>query len=170
MEYITPSYLRPKGKGIRLHLGCGDYWREGSLNIDFNVYGGTDMLLDIRKPLPFQDHVVELIEAYEVLEHMNKYEMDSILKDWKRLLITQGHVKVCVPDMDGLVAMYGVDKKKAVDQMYGLEDHPHHKQGFTKESLEKVFLDHGFEVKVEQGELPERPGEPKLLVEAWVTV
>lgn len=162
-------YLRPQGKGIKLHLGCGDYWRDGAINIDFNVYGGTDMLFDIRQKLPFQDHVVEVIEAYEVMEHMNKDEMYRMLEDWKRLLIPGGEVKLSVPDMDELVTMYATDKKKALEEIYGLEDHPHHKQGFTVDTLKAVFEQHGFkEVIVEKGELPNRPGEKKLLLGAKV--
>lgn len=163
------NYMRPKGRGIRLHLGCGDYWRDGAINIDFNVYGDTDMLFDIRKPLPFQDHVVERIEAYEVMEHMNKDEMFNILEDWKRLLIENGSVRICVPNMDKLIELYATDKEKAVDQIYGLEDHPHHKQGFTVETLQAVFEQHGFRaMECYAGEIPERPGEQKVILEAVI--
>lgn len=162
------NYMRPKGEGIRLHLGCGDYWLENAINIDFNVYGGTDMLFDIRKPLPFQDHVVKEITAFEVIEHMNKDELFNILEDWKRLLIPGGQVYVSVPDMDELVALYATNKKKALEEIYGIEDHPHHKQGFTLQSLQAVFEQHGFKVEVTKGEMKERPGEKKLLVHATI--
>lgn len=163
-DYV--HYLRPAGKGIKLHLGCGDYWFDGFINIDFNIYGGTDMLVDIRQPLPFQPQTVERIEAYEVMEHMNKDEMYRMLEDWKRVLIPGGTIRISVPDMDELIAMYATDKKKALEEIYGLEDHPHHKQGFTEESLIEVFTQHGFNVVAEKGELPNRPGEKKILLEA----
>lgn len=160
-------YLRPKGKGIKLHLGAGDYWIDDYLNIDMAVYGGTDMLWDIRKGLPFQPESVEIIEAYEVVEHMNKYEIDEILKDWYRVLIKGGKIKISVPDMDGLIEMYQTEKDKAIEQIYGLEDHPHHKQGYTYLSLDKLFTNHGFNViKCDQGLMENRPNEPKLLLEA----
>ncbi len=164
---IALNYMRPQGKGINLHIGCGDYWDENAVNIDFNIYGGTDMLWDIRKPLPFQPEVVVKIEAYEVVEHFNKYEIDEILKDWYRVLIKGGKVKISVPDMDGLIKMYQTEKDKAIEQIYGLEDHPHHKQGYTHLSLDKLFTEHGFTVlKCEQGLMDGRPNEPKLLLEA----
>lgn len=160
-------YGRPKGRGIKLHLGCGDYWLDGFLNIDFNIYGGTDMILDIREKLPFQDGVVERIEAYEVVEHLSQSEINNALNDWFRLLIDGGGVRISVPDMDGLVKMYQIDRDKAIQQMYGFEQCQTHKWGYTQESLQKLFLDHGFKnVIVTKGELKERPGEPKLLVEA----
>lgn len=160
-------YMRPKGKGIKLHLGAGDYWFEGYINIDFNVYGGTDMLCDIRKPLPFQPHVVEVIQAHEVLEHMNKDELFNILEDWKRVLIPHGRVDITVPNIDKLIELYQVDKKNALQQIYGIEDHPHHKQGFTKETLIEVFLQHGYvDITCDEMEVENRPGEPKLVLRA----
>lgn len=162
-------YLRPKGKGLKLHLGCGDYWFEGYVNIDFNVYGGTDMLWDMRKGLPFQDHTVEIIELYEVLEHLNREEVHSLLEEFKRLLIEGGKVQLSVPDMDGLIEKYATDKSRSIEMIYGLVDHPHHKWGYTKETMKKLFEDHGFKnIIVEQGSVPERKDEPQLFLEAIV--
>lgn len=161
-------YLRPKDKGIKLHLGCGDYWFEGYLNIDINVYGGTDMLWDIRKGLPFQNEVVEIIEAYEVLEHFNRDEVFELLEDWKRVLIPGGTIKISVPDMDGLIEKYQTDKDEALKMIYGFVDHPNHKWGYTVDSLKEVFEQHGFkDVVVIQGSMPERVTEPQLLLEAF---
>jgi len=158
-------YLRPQGRGIKVHLGCGDYWFDDYINIDFNIYGGTDMIWDIRKGLPFQPQVVEVIEAYEVIEHLNKHELNDILADWKRVLIPGGTIKISVPDMDGLIEMYKTDKKRSIEMIYGLEDHPHHKQGFTKETLQALFEQHEFKnVEVKQGSVPERADEPQLLL------
>lgn len=161
-------YLRPKDKGIKLHLGCGDYWFDGYINIDFNIYGGTDMLFDIRESLPFQTETVEIIEAYEVIEHFNKDEVFNILEDWKRVLIPGGKIKISVPDMDGLVEKYQTDKQEAIQMIYGFVDHPNHKWGYTVDTMKELFEQHGFrDVKVEQGSMPERQTEPQLLVEAY---
>src|SRR3989304_1369092 len=103
-------YMRPQGKGIKLHLGCGDYWFDGYLNIDIDVYGGTDLLLDIRKRLPFQDQVVEIIEAYEVVEHFTREEISVMLDDWHRLLIDGGGIRVSVPDSEVLLRQYNEAK------------------------------------------------------------
>jgi len=161
------NYLRPQGKGIKLHLGCGDYWYEGYINIDIGVYGGTDMIWDIRYILPFQPEVVSNIRAYEVVEHFTRNELDKMLEDWKRLLFKGGRIEISVPDMDGLVEMYSQDKSKSIEMMYGYEEHQHHKTGYTIESLTKLFEDHYFKVlSCKKGFLPERPTEPKLILEA----
>lgn len=152
-------YLRPKGKGIRLHLGCGDYWRDGSINIDRAVFGGTDMIWDLRERLPFQDSVVELIESYEFVEHFTRAEIDPMLEDWKRVLIEGGKVIVVVPDIEELM------KQGLIDQIYGIDQD--HKWGYTINSLMELFEKHGFlRIHAEKKEFEHRPGEPKIYLEA----
>ena len=159
--------MRPKGKGLKLHIGCGDYWFDGYINIDMHVYGGTDMLWDVRKGLPFQPETVEVIEAYEFLEHLNKDEAFNQLEEWKRVLISGGTVRISVPDMDGLISMYGTDPQDTIAMIYGYEDHPHHKWGYTKDTLKELFEKHGFiEVTVIQGHIEGRENEPQLILEA----
>ena len=163
---IGKHYGRPESKGIKLHLGSGDYWFDGFINVDLNIYAGTDMVWDIRKPMPFVPEVVERIEAYEVLEHLSELEVEGVLMEWMRLLMPGGQVKISVPDMDGLVKMYETNKEEAIRMIYGFVDHPHHKWGYTKESLEKLFKDNGFkDVSIIQGSLPERSTEPQLILE-----
>lgn len=161
----TKHYLRPQGKGIKLHLGCGDYWYENYINIDINIYGGTDMLWDLRKGLPFQPEVVEIIEAYEVFEHFSPNEAYELLEDWKRVLIPDGVIKISVPNMDKLIELYGQNKDKSIQEIYGFEQCQNHKWGYTKETLKALFEQHGYkDVVVEEGELPNRPGEDKLIL------
>lgn len=156
-DHLGRYYMRPQGKGIKLHLGCGDYWFEDYINIDHGVFGGTDMILDLREKLPFQDGVVERIESHEFVEHFTKGEIDIMLKDWHRVLIEGGVVLAVVPDIEELM------KKGLINQIYGIEQD--HKWGYTQESLKELFEKHGFKnVVVEKREFEHRPGEPKLEV------
>ena len=155
MENNITYYLRPEHRGLRLHLGCGDYWIDGSINIDWKVFGGTDMILDLRETLPFQDKVVEIIESYDFVEHFTKVEIDKMLEDWKRVLIDGGKVIAVVPDIEE------VFKLGDVQQTYGIEQD--HKWGYTKETFTKLFETHGFKnIVVEKKEFSHRVGEPKL--------
>ena len=166
MEPATRHYLRPEGRGIKLHLGCGDYWFNGFINVDHIKYGGTDMVWDIRQSMPFLPEVVERIEAYEVLEHFNRLEVQDLLVEWMRLLIPEGTVKISVPDMDGLIEKYTQDKEETLKMIYGYEDNPGHKWGYTKESLKELFKENGFKnIVVTQGSMPERSTEPQLFLE-----
>lgn len=149
-------YGRPKGKGIKLHLGCGDYWKcDGFLNLDHAILGGTDMVLDLRERLPFQDNVVEEITSGDFIEHFTTPEIEKMLDDWHRVLIPEGKVYATVPDIEELM------KQGLIQQIYGIEQD--HKWGYTIESLTDLFIKHGFrEVEVKKTEFTHRPGEPKL--------
>ncbi len=152
---IVKSYLRPEGKGIKLHLGCGDYWFEGYINIDHAVLGGTDMVWDLRTKLPFQDSVVEVVESYDFVEHFTRAEIDLMLEDWKRVLINKGKVIAVVPNILKILEMGDLQ------QIYGIEQD--HKWGYTPEALHHLFTSHGFDcIDVIEKEVENRPGEPKL--------
>lgn len=167
MEQTTRYYLRPAGRGIKLHLACGDYWFDGYVNIDLDIYGGTDMLWDLTTPLPFQDKVVERIESYEFIEHIDQDQAKTMLEDWYRVLIDGGQVRISTPDMDALVDQYATNKDKTIEYMYGYTGLQKHKWIYTAESLQKLFEDKGFkQVIVTKGFLDERPTEPKLILEA----
>lgn len=159
------KYGRPKAQGLSLHIGCGDYWFEGYINIDDKVYAGTDMICDIRQGLPFQPETVKIIEGHDVLEHFNRDEVFNMLEDFKRVLIAGGLVVMSVPDMDGLIAQYEQDKANTIQQIYSIEDHPSHKWGYTIDSLKQLFEEHGFmNCIVERVQWKHRPGEPKLKI------
>ena len=157
--------MRPQGRGLKLHLGSGDYWFDGYINIDVGVYGGTDMLWDITEGLPFQSETVEIIEMYEVLEHLEKDQVSKLLDEFQRLLIDGGMVILSVPDMDELVAKYPEDKEQVITYIYGYGGYQSHKWGYSQDTLKKLFEDKGFkEINVIKGELPERKGEAKLIL------
>jgi predicted SAM-dependent methyltransferase len=135
-------YGRPVGRGIKLHLGCGDWWGDGFLNLDWGVYGGTDMILDLRQKLPFQDAVVEEIQAHDFVEHFSPEEISSMLDDWYRLLVNGGKVVASLPDI-GLVMQQYVDKPQdAMHAIYGFGGE--HKWGYTRDSLKELFELHKF--------------------------
>jgi predicted SAM-dependent methyltransferase len=141
------SYLRPAGRGIKLHLGCGDWWFDGYINIDMNIYGGVDMLYDLRQRLPFQDEVVEIIEAHDYVEHISYREIEPMLDDWHRVLIKGGKVVVTLPEFDALTKQYveatGEERETAKMHIYGIESD--HRWGYTLESGKALFERHNFQ-------------------------
>jgi predicted SAM-dependent methyltransferase len=159
--------MRPGGRGIKLHLGCGDYWFDGYLNIDLGMFGGTDMIWDLNKGLPFQNKVVGVIEMYDVLEHFGKEEVDRLLEEFKRVLIDGGKIRLSVPDLEKVLVDFKDDKPKMLHHIYGINSGDSHKYGYFKDTITKLFVDKGFKnVLAKQEELPERPGEPKIILEA----
>jgi len=166
-EVNYKHYMRPEGRGIKLHLGCGDYWFDGYINIDLGVFGGTDMLWDLNKGLPFQNETVEIIELYDVLEHFGKEEAERLVDEFKRVLIPKGKVRLSVPDIETVVEVFKDDNDKMLHHIYGINSGDCHKYGYFRKSIAKLFIDHGFsEALATKGELPERAGEPKIILEA----
>lgn len=154
MDDIT-HYGRPQGRGLKLHFGCGDYWKDGFINLDHQVLGGTDMIWDLRTKLPFQDKVVEMIWSGDFVEHFTRGEIDEMLKDWYRVLINGGEVYAIVPDIEELMRL------ELVQQIYGIEQD--HKWGYTMQTFRELFESHGFTViELNKREFSHRLGEPKL--------
>lgn len=90
---------------LKLHLGCGETRLEGYVNIDLKRTKATDMTHDVRH-LPFMDESVELIESYHVIEHIPRYDVLPMLRDWHRMLIPGGRVIIECPDLDGACKGY----------------------------------------------------------------
>jgi hypothetical protein len=155
-------YGRPAGRGIKIQLGCGDYWFDGYLNIDQVILGGTDMILDIRKSLPFNDKTVELIELHDVFEHFSDGEIASMMDDWYRVLIDGGKIIATFPDIDELTKKYsetsGDDKAFYLRSIYGIEGD--HKAGYNKDSARAIFLTHKFTDIEVSDYAPEQPKDP----------
>jgi predicted SAM-dependent methyltransferase len=155
-------YLRPVGKGIKLHLGCGDYWFDGYLNIDHKIFGGTDMIWDIREKLPFQNDVVELIESHDVIEHFTEAEIANMLDDWYRILIKGGRVIGTLPEFDLVLQS---DNPKKIEYIYGMGSE--HRWGYTKDTIRELFEKHNFQnidiISFDTGKDP----CPRMKVEAY---
>jgi len=159
-------YLRPVGRGIRIQLGAGDYWFDGYINIDLGIFGGTDMIWDINKGLPFQPNTVEIIEMYDVLEHFGKEEAERLLDEFKRVLIDGGKIRLSVPDIESVITNFKEDRPKMLHHIYGINSGDCHKYGYFRDTIAKLFADKGFRnVLARKGELPERKGEPKIILE-----
>jgi predicted SAM-dependent methyltransferase len=143
---------------------------DGYLNIDQVILGGTDMLYDITKPLPFNDQTVEIIELHDVYEHFGESNINNMMNDWFRLLIPGGRVMATLPDIDELTKKYieseGEQKAFFLRSIYGIEGD--HKAGYTKQSIRDMFEAHKF-TNIEVGDWigePKKDDCPRLYVVA----
>jgi SAM-dependent methyltransferase len=59
---------------MKLHVGCGNDYKEGYINIDASKDVNPDKVWNLEKnPLPFKGDSVEEILAFHVLEHIHNF-------------------------------------------------------------------------------------------------
>lgn len=79
-----------------LHLGCGDDYHDGALNVDVNPDSAADELYDITDiPWPWPDGVFERIEAHQLVEHLP--DRVAFFAEAARVLATDGELVISVP-------------------------------------------------------------------------
>jgi SAM-dependent methyltransferase len=80
----------------KLNLGAGEDYREGYVNVDWQVETHPDVVHDLNvMPYPFADGEFDLIEASHVLEHLDRPFM--VMKEFRRILKKGGKLIVKVP-------------------------------------------------------------------------
>ena len=96
---------------VKLNLGCGEFKKDGYLNLDISSAVRPDLVHDLNLfPYPFQDNQFDLIEADHVLEHLeNPFR---VMKELHRISRNKASLIVRAPHFSrGLT-------------------HPEHKRGF----------------------------------------
>jgi SAM-dependent methyltransferase len=80
----------------KLNLGCGEDKKDGYINVDWSPLPKPDVVHDLNVlPYPFTDNSIDLIEAFHVLEHLDK--PFAIMKEFHRILKVGGVLHVKVP-------------------------------------------------------------------------
>ena len=91
--------------GVKLHLGCGQNYLEGYVNVDLPSEGQTvmnaqaDVYQDIRT-LSYQENSVDEIRNHHLLEHFNRQEAIKLLLQWRRWLKIGGLLYIETPDFE----------------------------------------------------------------------
>jgi predicted SAM-dependent methyltransferase len=107
--YLSPvNRLRisklKKATPLKLNLGCGKVKYKGWINIDLQP--NADIVMDIRKNLPFEDNSVDLVYNEHLIEHLTFQESSKFLNQIYRCLKIGGTVRVATPDLDYIVDKY----------------------------------------------------------------
>jgi predicted SAM-dependent methyltransferase len=100
-----------KMETLKLNVGCGKVKLPGWLNID--IEPGADLVIDVRKSLPFDNSSVGFIYNEHVLEHFTYEEGDKVLKEFERSLKPGGILRIATPDLDYIIEKYSADWKNA---------------------------------------------------------
>lgn len=92
---------------VLLHIGCGDRFIPDFVHhIDARPLPHVDHVTQADKLEMFGEGSVDLIYACHVLEHFGRHKVDSVLREWHRVLKVGGAVRIAVPDFEALVEVY----------------------------------------------------------------
>ena len=88
-------------KNIKLNLGSGGVDYPGYLSVD--LYDKrAHIIMDIEKNMDFEDNSVTEILASHIFEHFSPYKIESILKEWFRILKPGGKLIMEMPNIEEL--------------------------------------------------------------------
>lgn len=163
----TAAELAARPGPLKLHLGCGWNRLDGWVNIDL-VGAKTDLVWDLRVPLPFADGSVDAVFAEHVFEHMTYGETLHVLAHVHRALKPGGALRVGVPDAGIYARQYVEDPSGIKDLRWGratpmlalrevFQEHAH-VAAYDEETLVLVLAEGGF-----PGARRTDPGTSRLL-------
>ena len=96
-------------KTVKINIGCGKAKLQSWINLD--IEKGADIILDLKKGLPFKDNSIQYIYSEHVLEHFSFNEGQIFLKDCFRILTDGGIIRIATPDLDHIIKKYLSDWK-----------------------------------------------------------
>ena len=102
-----------KIKNLKLNIGCGKIKLSGWVNID--IEPGANLIIDVRKGLPFDDCSVNFIYSEHFLEHLTYEEGRKVLEEFQRCLKVGGVVRTAMPDLDDIIQKYEIQDWRKQD-------------------------------------------------------
>ncbi|MCF8144163.1 MAG: glycosyltransferase [Deltaproteobacteria bacterium] len=89
-----------------LNLGCGSRFHAAWTNVDFKALSRNVMQYDLLQGIPFPDGVFDAVYHSHLLEHLPKDHADEFLKECFRVIKPGGILRVVVPDLEAIAALY----------------------------------------------------------------
>lgn len=143
---------------MKLHLGCGQVYLNGYVNIDFplsehtvQVKSVADEYADLTK-LSYDEGSIDEVRLHHVYEHFPRHIAIALLASWQTWLKKGGKIHIEVPDFDESAKvvldkdMPDRDRKVALRHIFGSNEAPWatHYEGWSKERLEEMAKALGF--------------------------
>lgn len=171
-------HLRPPKHG-RVHLGCGDVYRRGYLNVDLppkdGVASGTsrpDLESDVTRVSCPPDALAE-IRLHHLFEHFERAQALALLLRWYRWLRPGGQLRIETPDFEGCIANFS--ERSAAEQgvilrhIFGSQEAPwaQHRDGWSASRFRYVLGELGFSsISTSRTYSDERRLLPNVIVDA----
>lgn len=146
---------------MKLHLGCGNVYLDGYINIDFPSYEHTvqektkvDQYLDLRS-LKYEAKTIEEIRLHHVFEHFSRTTSLALLAGWWTWLKVEGLLRMEVPDFQrtAWAVLNPISSKKAqfigLRHIFGSQEAPWavHMEGWTTKNICRVLDTFGYKVE-----------------------
>jgi len=91
---------------VRLNLGCGRTPLPRWTNVDLAGRNDADLVLDVRRPLPFASDSVEAIFSEHLVEHLTYDDATFLLSECARVLRPEGVIRIVAPDFGRYARAY----------------------------------------------------------------
>ncbi len=135
----------------KLHLGCGNVHIPGFYHVDLLDAPHIDHLGDVSDLSFIDDNSVGLIYCSHVLEHLGRWEVGDVLKEWNRVLRSGGKLRLAVPDFAACAEIYyEAGLADGLNGLIGLisggqkDEYDYHKMIFDEPLLTALLMDAGF--------------------------
>jgi SAM-dependent methyltransferase len=176
------AILNPHPRRQLLHVGCGmasrdrlpavfqsPEWREIRMDIDPRV--NPDVVGSMTDMQAVAVASVDAVWSSHNLEHVNSYEVPTVLAEFRRVLKADGFILLTLPDLRAVARHIAGDQLteplyqsasgpiSPLDIVFGHQasmaagnEYMAHRTGFTARSLGQALIDAGFaEVRVHEG-------------------
>ena len=132
---------------VKLHLGCGKRdFGPSWVHIDKADFPHIKYK-DVTK-LPFETGTVDVIYACHLIAYFDREEIIPILKEWKRVLIPCGVLRLATPDFRAMAKIYLRENCSNLNQflgpLYGKMEGIYHKTTYDLYSLIELLASVGF--------------------------
>ncbi len=97
---------------MKLHLGCGEKYLEGYVNIDFPdteqsiIHTKADVFIESMNALTYPENSIDEIRSHHLFEHFSRAESLKLLARWRSWLKPDGLLVVETPDFAASAAAY----------------------------------------------------------------
>ena len=87
----------PLNYQTKINIGCGTFHEEGYINIDNQQSVNPDKVMDLTKKWTFEDNSVDLIKAFNILEHFVFDDWIFIMQEMMRVGRPNALVDIIIP-------------------------------------------------------------------------
>lgn len=145
-----------ENKELKIHLGCGKRNIPGFVHVDIDNHPHIDYIHKINDLPMFANNSADFIYSCHNFEYFDRDEAINVLKEWNRVLKSNGILRMAVPNFEAIVQVYlkykDLDHKGILGPLYGkwqVQNNKevsfiYHKTVYDFQSLKKNLENAGF--------------------------